>query len=101
LDEGERPTSGRLIVLRRARFALVAGNYLPVAAIGDVLAYWRQHGAERLLIVLNFGRQACSFTVPWEASFRILLSTDPQRTDEIVGPELAMHANEGLILEPK
>jgi alpha-glucosidase len=91
----------RLIALRRARFALVAGNYLPVAAIGDVLAYWRQHGAERLLIVLNFGRQACSFTVPWEASFRILLSTDPQRTDEIVGPELAMHANEGLILEPK
>jgi alpha-glucosidase len=63
-----------LLALRRAHPALAIGRYHPVAAEGDVLAYERRHGAERLLVLLNLGAgEAPMPAVPNGA--RILLST--------------------------
>jgi len=47
----------RLLTMRSASGALSIGDYVPVEAEGDVLAYERHHAKERLLIVLNMGDQ--------------------------------------------
>src|SRR3954447_22721145 len=47
----------RLIALRRANPALEIGSYARVPADGDLLAYIRAAGNQRLLIALNLGSQ--------------------------------------------
>jgi alpha-glucosidase len=44
----------RLIRLRASSVALRRGRYRTAPAPGGVYAYWREHGDERLLVVLNF-----------------------------------------------
>lgn len=46
-----------MLAMRRASKALSIGRYRAVEADGDVLAYERLHGDERLLIVLNLGNR--------------------------------------------
>lgn len=89
----------RLLALRRARAALSVGAYEPLAATGDVLAYWRCLPNERLLIALNLGPEPCALTVgSVGASARLLLSTHLDRVDEVIAGELSLRANEGLIV---
>src|SRR5690606_29291961 len=45
----------RLIELRRGTAALELGSFEPVSAHGDVLAYLRESGEERFLVLLNLG----------------------------------------------
>src|SRR5690606_25224678 len=47
----------RMIELRRGSPALEVGDFAPVAAHGDVLAYLRHRGDERFLILLNLGAE--------------------------------------------
>jgi glycosidase len=53
----------RLLVVRRAHPALAIGDFALLDAEGDVLAYERRHGAERLIVALNLGdiRSAWSY----------------------------------------
>jgi alpha-glucosidase len=72
----------QLLRLRRARPALALGDWLPVDCDGDLLAYERCLGDERLLIVLNLGDRPQDFTIPdWARGLSILLAaqggTDP------------------------
>jgi alpha-glucosidase len=90
----------RLIHLRRQRAALSVGAYRALPATGDILGYWRGEGAERLLIILNFGSKPCRLTLPESAAWRILLSTSHGRSGERIAADLAVQADEGLILEP-
>jgi alpha-glucosidase len=87
----------RLIALRRERLALSVGDYLALAAEGDVLAYERRRGAERLTIVLNLGHEPQAFALAQPAS-RVLLSTHLDREGEPVGARLALRPDEGVIL---
>ena len=48
-------STGALLALRRAHPALAIGDYRAVEAEGDVLAYERAAGGERLLVALNLG----------------------------------------------
>jgi len=83
-----------LLALRRERAALHVGDWLPVECAGDILAYARRHGDERMLVVLNLGDRPQPFAIPeWAGELAVLLSTrgagaDPAR----------LRADEGLIL---
>jgi alpha-glucosidase len=62
--------------LRRAHPALAIGSLTMIAAEGDVLAYARQHGEERIIVALNMGHSP--HAIP--ARGRLLLSTTPADT---------------------
>jgi alpha-glucosidase len=89
----------RLIALRRDRRALSVGSYSPGQADGDVLSFERRHDA-RLRVILNFGHEPRTAKLPDDAPRgRLLLSTRLDREGEEVGPEIALRADEGVIVE--
>jgi len=90
----------RLLALRRSHPALIEGAYEPVTMTGDLLAYVRHSPRGRLLIALNLGAGPFDLLLGSQGMRgRILLST---HLDRETGPELAdlaLRANEGVILE--
>ncbi|OSZ69986.1 alpha-amylase [Sphingomonas sp. IBVSS2] len=83
----------KLLALRHARPALALGDYRPVAAHGDLLAWERRLGHDRLLVVLNLGDRPQGFAIPeWAEKFTVLAAarggTDPA----------LLSANEGYVL---
>ncbi|MDP5279748.1 alpha-amylase family glycosyl hydrolase [Sphingomonas sp. DG1-23] len=82
-----------LLALRRSRPALSVGDWLPIDCSGNLLAYERRHGDERVLVVLNLGEAPESFAIPeWAEGLRVLLTTGTGCDPAILGP------NEGYIL---
>jgi len=102
-EEAHDPTSflslyRKLLQLRGAHPALSLGEYEPIAATGDLLAYVRRTKDERLLVVLNLGGEACGLS--WDAlglSGRLLVSTHLDRQDEVLTDHVALRGNEGVI----
>jgi alpha-glucosidase len=89
-----------LLTLRRAHDALSIGEIALVEAEGDVLAYERRAGDERLLIVLNLGGEEQRFELPsWATDHIALLSTGHSRFGGNDGESVMMlQPDEGLIL---
>jgi alpha-glucosidase len=90
-----------LIALRASQPQLVHGDYVALAAEGDLLLYRRQNEAGSLLIALNLGADPIS--VRSDAiglDGEILLSTMLDRTGERVGEGLDLRGNEGVIVGP-
>jgi alpha-glucosidase len=90
----------RLLALRRSHAALCIGEYSPLSGSGEVLAYIRQAGPERMLVALNLGNDPC--TVPLESlglQGRAVLSTHLDRGNELISSAIALRSNEGLIVE--
>ena len=54
----------RLLALRRATAALVAGDYVAASGDRDVLAYERRHAGDRLLIALNLSAEPRRLILP-------------------------------------
>ena len=90
----------RLISVRRAHPALSIGSYktLEPAPSGDVLAYERQHEADRLVMVLNLGAEPQTAENPQFAGLTVEVSTCPDREGQTVGPIVTLRPDEGLIL---
>jgi alpha-glucosidase len=88
----------RLIELRRATPALEVGSYAALPAEGDLLAYMREAGGQRRLIVLNLGQQSQSIELGALGAGRIILSTHLDRADEPVGGALSLRADEGVLV---
>ena len=86
----------RLIELRRQRPELIVGDWRPVAADGDVLAYMRSHAGSRLLVALNLGTRP--HRLPLTEPRRVLLSTHLDRAHDTVSGHLELRGNEGVIL---
>jgi glycosidase len=87
-----------LLAVRHTHLALSAGNFALLDAEGDVLAYERRHGAERLIVVLNLGKQPQRFTLPDSSHrYKPLLSTVANAARPRDGV-LHVDANEGVIL---
>jgi alpha-glucosidase len=88
----------RLLALRRRSAALHAGAWEPVAVEGDLLAFARVHGDERVLVLLNFGddpvRVPAGLVPP---SAALWLSTSPERWRGL-GRDAALLPHEGVIL---
>jgi alpha-glucosidase len=88
-----------LIGLRKSTPQLVIGSYVPVVTTGDLLAYRREHDGKALLVVLNLGGDPISIasdTIAHEGE--ILLSTNLDRTGEVVSGDLDLRGNEGVII---
>jgi len=85
-----------LLRLRRAHPALAIGDVRLIEAEGDVLAYERHLGDERIVVALNLGAEEQVLPFPEAGALRTLLSTrhsDFRRDDGVV-----LRPNEGLIL---
>jgi len=90
-----------LLALRRAHPALSLGDWRLLPCEGDVLAYERQHGGDRLLIVLNLGARPQRAALPdWAVGGTALVSTLAS-APMLNGTTLTLHPNEGLIIAPK
>jgi alpha-glucosidase len=86
----------RLIVLRRREEALSTGAYKPIAAEGDLVVYIR---GGRLLVVLNLGDQPMHMQFGTDGlRGEIVLSTELDREGEAMVGELALRADEGVIV---
>jgi glycosidase len=88
----------RLLAMRRTHPALSIGSFTLLDAEGDVLAYERRHGAERLIVALSLGTRTQHLQLPdWASDGRPLLSTfaDPAQPGH---GALLLRGNEGVIL---
>ncbi len=88
-----------LLALRRSEPALHAGSYVPVHAAGNLLAYIRQSGERRLLVVLNLGPAPALFEAPGvNITGEIVAATHPDRGGRRVGETIALNGNEGVVV---
>ena len=86
----------RLLALRRAEPALAVGDWAPITAEGDLLAYERHEaGGRRLAIFLNLGSSDLVTSAP---AGRIALSTHLDRDSDAVEGRLSLRPNEGVII---
>ena len=88
-----------LIRLRRKLPVLQSGDYVPVAAQGNLLLYGRRSDNGSMTIALNLGDQPISIAAA-ELSGTILLSTFLDRHHEKIEAALDLRGNEGLIIDP-
>jgi alpha-glucosidase len=101
----EDPTSllslyKRLIELRRAEPALSVGDYTPLGADENTIAYLRTAAGRRFLIVLNFTGANGSFDLAaLHTRAALRLSTYLDRSGEMLRDELRLRGNEGVIVE--
>ena len=85
-----------LIALRRSTPALTEGDIHAMGTEGDLLAFERRAGAQRILVVLNLGHGAAEsdFEIPQGSA--LLLSTHGGRTE--ISATLRLAPDEGVIL---
>jgi glycosidase len=89
----------RLLALRRTHPALSIGSFALLDAEGDILAYERRHGAERLIVALNLGPRTQRLELPdWASDTRPLLFTLADAAQPGHGA-LLLRGNEGVILK--
>ncbi len=87
-----------LIRLRKQRPQLMSGDYLPIAAAGDLLIYRRVSDGHAITVALNLGAEPISVTNVVGLDGEILLSTLLDREGEKVEGALDLRGNEGVIV---
>lgn len=91
----------RLIGLRREEPALAIGDYRPVPASCDLLAYRRSHGDRELLIALNLGASHARLALPPDfGPAQVLIGTSRSLDGATCDGHLELAANAGVVLEP-
>ena len=90
-----------LIGLRKKSPLLMYGDYVPIAAEGDLLLYRRQSEGRAVVIALNLGAEPVSLASGAAGlAGEILLSTFLDRQGEIIQGTLDLRGNEGVIIGP-
>jgi len=88
-----------LIGLRKKLPQLVSGDYVPIAAEGDLLLYRRRSGGATVVIALNLGAEPVSIAADAAGlSGEILLSTFLDRQGEKIRGALDLRGDEGVII---
>jgi alpha-glucosidase len=88
-----------LIGLRKKLPQLVSGNYVPIAADGDLLLYRRQSEGKAITIALNLGAEPVSIASDAaDLSGEILLSTFLDREGERIQGAVDLRGDEGVII---
>jgi alpha-glucosidase len=91
----------RLIALRKNCPPLVAGDYHPIAAQGDLLIYRREAEGRAVIVVLNLGPEPIAVTTSAiRFGSKILLSTFLDREGEKLEGVLDLRGNEGVVVVP-
>jgi hypothetical protein len=76
------------------------GEFAPLPAGGDLMAYVRKLNQRRILIALNLGAKAQSFSIAdLQCRGSLLLTTHLDRSREELPEKLELRANEGVIVE--
>ena len=89
-----------LLHLRRESRALRAGSIQFLEETGDVLAYVRTYGDERLLIAINFGGGSPILDLSGLADqAHCVLSSTLQRPDAVALAEVTLNAYESVVLK--
>ena len=89
----------RLIDLRRAEPALEIGDYAPVEAEGDVLAFLRRHGDRQFLVALNLGGGSAQLDLATTGiGGEVVISTEGDRDGEPVAGTVSLRPHEGVIV---
>ncbi len=90
----------KLIQLRQDYEALVMGNYIPVYADHQMMAYIRAwDGAPRLLIVLNFSHRPCYFkSLAEPLKGTILVSTSPELEGTTIEGTTSLSGDEAIVV---
>jgi alpha-glucosidase len=90
----------KLLDLRKAEKALNVGHYIPVPAEEEILAYIRQEGSSRFLIVLNMGHMPRYFYPQGlEVRGEIVISTHPEHEGKNVEDKIMIHGDEGIVIK--
>ena len=89
----------RLIALRRQSPALSEGLYQSVATSGDLLAYLRRDGGERMLVLLNLGTEPVTFAMK-DSDLRgqLLISSYPGCDDQRVEDLVELRGHEAVVI---
>jgi len=88
-----------LIALRKQLPQLVSGDYVPIAAQGDLLLYRRQSEGKSVVVALNLGAEPVSIASEAAGlSGKILLSTSLDRQGEEIHVTLDLRGDEGVII---
>src|SRR6266705_1376812 len=88
-----------LINLRKKLPQLMSGDYVPIAAQGDLLLYRRQRAGATVVIALNLGAEPVSIASDAAGlDGEILLSTFLDRQGEKIQGVLDLRGNEGAII---
>jgi alpha-glucosidase len=88
----------RLLELRAAEPVLQDGVQEPLAAGPAVVAYRRRSASRRLLVLLNFVHAPASYVLGDDGPGRVLLSSFLDREGERVNDQVALRADEGLLI---
>jgi alpha-glucosidase len=84
----------RLIALRAAEPALALGDWTPVDAEGDVLAYLRAGEGARFLVALNLGPNPARLAGDWDGE--VAISTHADADGRPVGGAVELRGDEGI-----
>jgi alpha-glucosidase len=88
-----------LIDLRKRLPPLRSGDYVPVAATGNLLLYRRQSEGRSIAVALNLGDEPVSIaSMSSGLTGEILLSTSLDRRGEIIDGTVDLRSNEGAII---
>jgi alpha-glucosidase len=88
-----------LIGLRKKLPQLMSGDYVPIAAQGDLLLYRRQRAGATVVVALNLGAEPVSIASDAAGlDGEILLSTFLDRQGEKIRGVLDLRGNEGAII---
>ncbi|MGE0118355.1 MAG: alpha-amylase family glycosyl hydrolase [Dongiaceae bacterium] len=89
-----------LLTLRRREPALAIGDWTLLPIEGEALAYMRRWQDRRIAVLLNLDEEAKTIRLGGGFDGRIEISTDPSRAGEHVAGEVALGADEAIIIIP-
>lgn len=89
----------RLIALRKSDEALYAGDWLPVEAGNDILAYYRVGQNSKFFVILNFAGSVKTCRTSDHDHFEIVFATDRQVTARMAVKEVILNPYEVLVLK--
>lgn len=85
----------RLLKLRATEEALLLGEYTPLDAPDEVLAFQRGSEQDGLLIAINFRKQAVTWPIPGRTAEVLLSTVEPDRRRS--SEQLCLKPNEGVV----
>lgn len=89
----------KLLEIRKTEPALQLGHFTPVHADKQMIAYLREDGETRFLVLLNLSHRPCYFKPPHEAwEGTIELSSEPERTGISVKGTIALNGDEASLI---